>query len=336
MTDHLTPLLTDGIIDEVVSRLKSGKEADIYLVRRAGETLAAKVYKDRQARSFKNNAAYKEGRSVRNTRTRRAMQKGSRFGRDADEQAWKTKESEALHTLYAAGVRVPKPDLLYEGVLLMEVVVDAEGRPAPRLVDADLSPEQAVEFYAELRQQVISLLRSDLIHGDLSPYNVLMGRNGPTLIDFPQVIGAAHNSQAERFFQRDLKTLRQFLASKAPALQARAADASEIWRAYVRRELTPGFVPRAAPGPVSRPAQRKPVKRGRPSAGDAPKRSPGPVVTYVGQPVHAQTATPPGTKPFNRISTAGGGSSTGSAPPARGRGRSNAKGRRKGRTKGRR
>src|SRR5580658_4378336 len=111
MTDPLAPLLADGIIDEVVARLKSGKEADIYLVRRAGEILAAKVYKDRHVRSFQNNAAYKEGRSVRNSRTQRAMQKGSRFGRDADEQAWKTKESEALHTLHAAGVRVPKPDL---------------------------------------------------------------------------------------------------------------------------------------------------------------------------------------------------------------------------------
>ena len=312
MTDPLTPLLTDGIIDEVVSRLKSGKEADIYLVRRAGELLAAKVYKDRQARSFKNNAAYKEGRSVRNTRTQRAMHKGSRFGRDADEQAWKTKESEALHTLFAAGVRVPKPDLLYEGVLLMELVVDAEKRPAPRLVDADISPDQAVELYADLRQQVVSLLRSDLIHGDLSPYNVLMAWNGPTLIDFPQVIGAAHNSQAERFFQRDLEALRQFLASKAPALQARAGDAREIWRAYVRRELTPEFVPRAGQGsapkppqglprpgpssPPSSPVQRKPAGRGRPSPAPVPTRSPGPVVTYVGQPVPSQTAAPPATK----------------------------------------
>ena len=320
MTDHLTPLLTDGIIDEVVSRLKSGKEADIYLVRRAGELLAAKVYKDRQARSFKNNAAYKEGRSVRNSRTKRAMQKGSRFGRDADEQAWKTKESEALHTLFAAGVRVPKPDLLYEGVLLMELVVDAERRPAPRLIDADLSPDRAAELYADLRAQVVSLLRCDLIHGDLSPYNVLMAWNGPTLIDFPQVIGAAHNSQAERFFQRDLEALRQFLASKAPALEARAGDANEIWRAYVRRELTPGFVPRVTPlgkpqrpqpstrpgprppsfsrasPPASVPAQRKPAGRGRPSPTNVPKRSPGPVVSYVGQPPPAQTPTAPATK----------------------------------------
>ena len=306
MTDPLTPLLTDGIIDEVVSRLKSGKEADIYLVRRAGELLAAKVYKDRQARSFKNNAAYKEGRNVRNSRTKRAMQKGSRFGRDADEQAWKTKESEALHTLFAAGVRVPKPDLLYEGVLLMELVVDAEKRPAPRLVDADPSPDQAAELYADLRAQVVSLLRCDLIHGDLSPYNVLMAWNGPTLIDFPQVIGAAHNSQAERFFQRDLEALRQFLASKAPALQARAGDANEIWRAYVRRELTPGFVPRASPVPVSSPALRKPVDRGRPLPAHVPKRPPGPVVTYVGQPAPSQTATKPATKRRRRRRRRGG------------------------------
>src|SRR6266536_661261 len=188
MTDPLAPLLADGVIDEVVGRLKSGKEADLWLVRHAGEIVAAKVYKERQSRGFRNNAAYKEGRLVRDTRTQRAMQRGTRFGQAAAEDAWKAKEAEALHTLHATGVRVPKPVMFYEGVLLMELVVD-------------------------LRGQMIAMLCCDLVHGDLTAYNVLLGWNGPVVIDFPQVVGAAHNNQAEGFFRRDLENLRRFFAA---------------------------------------------------------------------------------------------------------------------------
>jgi RIO kinase 1 len=249
--DPLAPLLVDGVIDEVVGRLKTGKEAELWLVRQGEAIVAAKVYKERHARSFKNNADYKEGRRVRDTRTQRAMDRGTRFGQAAAEEAWKTKESDALHALHAAGVRVPRPILFHEGVLLMEVVVDPDGHPAPRLVDAPIPREQAAALYADLRGQVVRMLGCDLIHGDLSPYNVLLGWDGPVVIDFPQVIGAAHNSRAEHFFERDLENLRRFFASIDPALGAAAGDAHEIWRAYVRRELTPDFVPtgRLAPPP---------------------------------------------------------------------------------------
>jgi RIO kinase 1 len=242
MHDPLAPLVAEGIVDEVVSRLRGGKEADVWLVRSGGQVVAAKVYKARQARSFKNDAAYKEGRRVRNTRTQRAMDRGSRFGRAAAEDAWKAKESDALFLLHAAGLRVPRPVLFHEGVLLMEVVVDERGHPAPRLVDARLAREQAAAVYAELRKQAIGMLTSGLIHGDLSPYNVLLGAHGPVVIDFPQVIDAAHNSQAERFFVRDLENVRRFCAALDPAIGGEG-DAREIWRAWVRRELTPGFVP---------------------------------------------------------------------------------------------
>jgi len=255
MVDPLDPLVADGIIDEVLTRLKSGKEADIYLVQHAGEIVAAKVYKERHVRSFKNNAEYKEGRAVRNTRTARAMQKGSRFGRAADEEAWKTKESEALEKLFAEGLRVPKPHLFYEGVLLMETVVDPDGHPAPRLIDASIPREQAAELYADLRQQIIRMLMCDLIHGDLSPYNVLLAWNGPTIIDFPQVVGAAHNSKAEFFFSRDLETIRRFFAAIDPSLQNRSGDAWEIWRAYVKRELNADFVPTGKAAPKGGPSR---------------------------------------------------------------------------------
>jgi RIO kinase 1 len=269
MHQPLAPLLADGVIDEIVSRLKGGKEADVWLVRAGGQTVAAKVYKARQTRSFKNDAAYKEGRKVRSTRTQRAMDRGSRFGQAAAEDAWKETESDALFRLHAAGVRVPRPVLFHEGVLLMEVVVDAHGHPALRLVDARLARDQAAGIYEDIRKQAVGMLTCGLIHGDLSPYNVLLGSHGPVVIDLPQVIDAAHNSQAEKFFLRDLDTIRRFCVSLDPALGGEG-DGSEIWRAYVRRELTADFVPTGrAPEPrrAERPegGHRQPAPRGAPS-----------------------------------------------------------------------
>lgn len=245
----LEQLLAEGIIDEVHNRLKTGKEAEVYLVTHKGEVVAAKVYKEREHRSFKNNAGYTEGRQVRNTRTQRAMDKGSRFGKHMAEEAWKQAEADALYKLHAAGARVPKPVLFYEGVLLMEALPDAAGNPAPRLIDAGVLPEQAAPMYALLRSEVVKLLCADLIHGDLSPYNVLVAWDGPVIIDFPQVIVAARNNRAEQFFKRDLDNLWRFFAALDPALSGRAGDSEEIWRAYVKRELSPEFVPtgRVAP-----------------------------------------------------------------------------------------
>ncbi len=257
MSGNLEQLLEDGVIDEVLSRLKSGKEADVWLVRHREEVLAAKVYKERSLRSFKNNSGYKEGRTVRNTRTQRAMDRGSSFGQEAAEEAWKSAESDALHKLHARGVRVPAPVLFYEGILLMKLVLDTEGHPAPRLIDVAFEPAAAAQAYADLRAQAVRMLCSDLIHGDLSAYNVLLGAEGPTLIDFPQVISAAQNSTAAEFFKRDIENLRTFFAGFDPALAARTGDAPEIWQAYVRRELTPEFVPSGRPVREPEPRARQ-------------------------------------------------------------------------------
>ena len=265
MSADLEQLLEDGVIDEVVARLKSGKEADVWLVRHGEQVLAAKVYKDRNFRSFKNNVGYKEGRAVRNSRTQRAMDKGSRFGQAAAEDAWKSAESDALHKLHAQGVRVPAPVLFYEGILLMHLVLDAEGNAAPRLIDAIIPSEQAGAVYADLRTQAIRMLCADLIHGDLSPYNVLLGAEGPTVIDFPQVVSAAQNSTAESFFKRDIENLRAFFTGLDKTLEAKTAgDAHEIWHAYVRRDLAPDFVPSGRPPPEPRRQEQR-----APGAGQA-------------------------------------------------------------------
>jgi RIO kinase 1 len=261
MTDQLDVLLADGVIDEVLGRLKSGKEANISLVRRGAEVVAAKVYKDRSTRSFKNNAGYKEGRKVRNSRTQRAIDSGGRFGRDAAEQAWKSAEADALYKLVGTGVRVPEPVMFYEGVLLKALVCDAEGRPAPRLIDVAIERDAAIGVFADLVAQMISMLCCDLIHGDLSPYNILAAADGPTIIDFPQVVSAVHNSRAEYFFLRDFDNVVRFLAGFDPSLAAHTADGRAIWRAYVSRELTPQFVPPPPPPPR---ATRGPDRRSRP------------------------------------------------------------------------
>ena len=252
--ERLQQLIDEGVIDEVFNQLKTGKEAEVWLVSHHGEPVAAKIYKAREFRSFKNDAGYKEGREVRNTRTQRAMDKGSKFGREAAEEAWKQAEADAMFTLHTAGVRVPKPVLFYEGVLLMEVIGDADGRVAPRLVDAHLTKEQAEPMYLKLRAEVIKMLSVDLIHGDLSEFNILLGADGPVIIDFPQVVTAAKNSRSEPYFKRDLGNLLRFFSSLDPGVSKHASDADEIWHEYVRRDLSPGFVPS---GRVHRPQQHR-------------------------------------------------------------------------------
>ena len=254
MSSPLDTLLADGVIDEVLGRLKSGKEADISLVSQRGQVLAAKVYKDVATRSFKNNAEYKEGRKTRNTRTQRAMDSGGRFGKQAAEQAWKSAESTALSRLIAVGVRVPRPVIFYEGVLLMELVLGDDGRPAARLIDVALDPAAASAVFIDLRRQIIAMLCCDLIHGDLSPYNILAGAAGPTIIDFPQVISAAHSSRAAFFFQRDFDNVLRYVTGFDPSLARHAGDGQAIWRAYTGRFLTPEFVP---PPQAPRPPPRR-------------------------------------------------------------------------------
>jgi RIO kinase 1 len=233
----LQPLIDDGVIDEVIRSLKSGKEATVYLVRTSTQTRCAKVYRDMRQRSFQRRAQYQEGRKVRGSRQARAMNKSTRFGRSEQEAAWKNAEVDALYRLQAAGVRVPKPYGYFNDVLVMELVTDSAGNPAPRLGEIDLSPEQAREYHDFLIGQIVRMLSIGLIHGDLSEFNVLVAPDGPVIIDLPQVVNASGNNGARAMLERDVNNIRGTLGRFAPELLA-TEFAREMWSLFEQGELT--------------------------------------------------------------------------------------------------
>lgn len=233
----LQPLLDDGVIDEVIRPLKSGKEATVYLVRTGAQTRCAKVYRDMRQRSFQRRAQYQEGRKIRGSRQARAMNKSTRFGRSEQEAAWKNAEVDALYRLQAAGVRVPKPYGYFNDVLVMELVTDSAGAPAPRLGEVDLSAEQAREYHSFLIKQIVRMLNIGLIHGDLSEFNVLVAPDGPVIIDLPQVVNAAGNNGALAMLERDVNNIRGTLGRFAPELLA-TEFAREMWSLFEQGELT--------------------------------------------------------------------------------------------------
>jgi RIO kinase 1 len=230
---RLQPLLDEGLIDEVLRQLMSGKEAKVYVVRCGDELLAAKVYKEAERRSFRQAVDYTENRKVKNSRSARAMIKGSRYGREVQEAAWQSAEVDALHRLAGAGVRVPRPGRFLDGVLLMELVVDAEGRAAPRLNDMQFEEADALAHHATLIEEVVRMLGAGVVHGDLSEFNVLMAANGPVIIDLPQAVDAAGNNHAQRMLLRDVANLRDFFGRFAPTLLA-TSYGPEIWDLYSR------------------------------------------------------------------------------------------------------
>lgn len=235
---RLKPLLDEGLIDEVVRQLMSGKEAEVYVVRCGEDTRCAKVYKEASKRSFRQNVLYTEGRKVKNSRRARAIEKGSRYGRQEQEQAWQNAEVDALHRLAAAGVLVPRPYNYLEGVLLMELVTDETGNAAPRLNDMALSAAQAREFHHILIMQVVRMLCAGIVHGDLSEYNVLVGGDGPVIIDLPQAVNATGNNSAGAMLQRDVENLTAYFGRFSPDL--RATDyGREIWAIYESGKLHP-------------------------------------------------------------------------------------------------
>ena len=233
---RLQPLLEDGLIDDVTRQLMSGKEAMVFVVTCGDEVRCAKVYKEANKRSFRQSVDYTEGRKTKNSRQARAMQKGSKYGRESQEAAWQSAEVDALYRLANAGVRVPTPYNFYEGVLLMELVTGDDGNAAPRLNDVQLSEETAREYHAFLIQQVVKMLLAGIVHGDLSEFNILVGSDGPVIIDLPQAVDAAGNNHAKDMLARDVKNLADYFGQFAPEL-LNTQYAKEIWALYERGDL---------------------------------------------------------------------------------------------------
>jgi RIO kinase 1 len=238
---RMQPLVEDGLVDEVIRQLMSGKEATVYVVRCGGEIRCAKVYKEANKRSFRQSTDYTEGRKVKNSRRARAMEKGTSYGRKAQEEAWQNAEVDALYRLAAAGVRVPKPYNFHEGVLLMELVTDSEGNAAPRLNDLVLTAELSREYHRILITQVVRMLCAGIVHGDLSEYNVLVDSNGPVIIDLPQAIDAAANNHAKQMLLRDVENLATYFGQFAPELLI-TNYGNEIWSLYQSSQLKPESV----------------------------------------------------------------------------------------------
>jgi RIO kinase 1 len=233
---RLEALIEDGLIDEVIRQLMSGKEATVYVVRCGDEVRCAKVYKEANKRSFRQSVDYTEGRKVKNSRQARAMEKGSKYGRKAQDEAWQSAEVDALYRLAAAGVRVPKPYNFYEGVLLMDLVTDVNGNAAPRLNDVEFTADEARLHHQTLLKEVVRMLCAGTIHGDLSEFNILLGSEGPVIIDLPQAVDAAGNNHASDMLQRDVDNLRDYFGRYAPELLT-SQYGKEIWSLYSHGEL---------------------------------------------------------------------------------------------------
>lgn len=238
---RLESLIEDGLIDEVNRQLMSGKEATVYVVRCGDEVRCAKVYKEANKRSFRQSVDYTEGRKVKSSRQARAMEKGSKYGRKAQEEAWQSAEVDALYRLAAASVRVPVPYNFYEGVLLMELVTDEHGNAAPRLNDVEFSAEDARKHHKTLLNEVVRMLCAGIVHGDLSEFNILIGSEGPVIIDLPQAVDAAGNNHASSMLERDVNNLSAYFGRFAPELLS-TQYGKEIWALYAHGNLTPETV----------------------------------------------------------------------------------------------
>jgi len=236
--DGLRALIDDGFIQEIIRPLKSGKEAAVFLVVVEGQVCAAKVYKQVQLRNFRQRQDYVEGRQAGNTRDQRAMDRGTKFGKQKREEAWQNAEADAMRKLHAAGVRVPRPHGNHDGILIMDLVRGRTGDPAPQIAAARFDRPVAIRIHREIMQQIAKMLCAGLVHADLSEFNVLDAADGPMIIDLPQAVDAARNNNAKRLLLRDVANITRFFARFAPELR-RTDYGNEMWLLNEQRLLKP-------------------------------------------------------------------------------------------------
>ena len=250
---RIQPLIDDGLVDEVIRSIMSGKEATLYVVRCGASIKCAKVYKEANKRSFKKAAQYQEGRKVRNTRRARAMEKKSKYGRQQQEETWQNAELDSLRKVNDSGVRVPETFGCFDGVLLMELITDSENQVAPRLGDVSMSNREALLGHSILMEFIVRMLCAGIIHGDLSEFNVLIGKDGPVIIDLPQAVDASSNNNAEMMLKRDVNNMTRYYSNFAPELSG-TKYAEEIWGLYEDGDLHPNTILSGAFKESSEPA----------------------------------------------------------------------------------
>jgi RIO kinase 1 len=237
--DRLHAMIEDGFIRRIIRPLKSGKEAEVFIVECEDGICAAKVYKEAHRRNFRQRQDYVEGRRSGDSRQDRAMGRGSRFGRQQSEAAWQSAEADTMRRLNAAGgVRTPRLRHLGEGVLLMDLVRDRHGEPAPQLATQRYQRDEARHWHHLLVSQVARMLCAGVVHGDLSEYNILHAADGPVIIDFPQSTDAARNTNAKRLLLRDVANLTRFFCRFAPELR-RSEYGQEMWLLHEQTTLRP-------------------------------------------------------------------------------------------------
>jgi RIO kinase 1 len=233
-------LFDEGLITDVEMQLKSGKEASVYLCRANPSTtgsdlLVAKVFRPRRTRSFKEDAAYKSGRVILKARTRRAVHKKTRFGQEFEDAWWINREHETLELLHSVGADVPRPVRGSAFGILMEYIGDEEG-PAPQLRDVRLGHEEARVVFGRIMANVDLFLRNNLVHADLSPFNILYREGKATIIDFPQAVDARTNRNSYELLRRDLENLTRHF-SRYGLTDDPESLTSELWYRYLFARL---------------------------------------------------------------------------------------------------
>jgi RIO kinase 1 len=225
-------------VDTELGIVKTGKEADVFLLRRAVPQtdrsclLAAKRYRSAEHRMFHRDSGYLEGRRTRESRVNRAMSSRSAFGRQAIAGQWAAAEFSALARLYAAGAPVPYPAQVLGTELLLEFIGSADGIAAPRLAETRPGPAELAGLWDQLVRALVALARDGLAHGDLSAYNLLVHDERLVMIDLPQVVDVIANPRGSFFLTRDAENIsRWFTAHGLAGVRPEPGDLAVLLRA---------------------------------------------------------------------------------------------------------